>query len=112
MEHRKDLKENQATIQIGDTLSIYEVAATHKKLLQSLSEKETVNIDLSNTNSCDLAGIQLLLAAIKTGEEKGKRITISKISEAIEETARLAGVQQDLLNDIHGGDNVKDNHDS
>lgn len=112
MEHRKDTKKNQATIDIDGALSIYEVAAIHKKLLQLLSEKATVNIDLGNVNSCDIAGIQLLLAAIKTGEEKGKRITILKVSEAIQETVRLVGVQQDILDGIIGGYNVKDNHNS
>ena len=103
MELREDSKENGTIIKINDVLTIYEVAAIHKKLLQSFSENTTVNIDLSNVTFCDVAGIQLLFAAIKTGEKEEKEITISKVSETVRKTARLAGVQQDILNGIDGG---------
>lgn len=103
MASKKGSKKNQVTIKIDGSMSIYDVAGIHKKILTSFTENTTVNIDLSEVNSCDVAGIQLLLSAIKTGKESGNRIILSDISETIQQTARLVGVQQDMLCGSNGG---------
>lgn len=110
MTETKRSKEEQGTIKLGGTISIYEVAGIHKKLLRSLEENPTVRLDLAGVSSCDTAGIQLLLAAGKTGEEQGKRVILSNSPEAVREAARRIGVEPDISQEIHGGYNVKDNH--
>lgn len=103
MSQDKGSNEKQVTISISDSMSIYEATDIHKKLLNSLAEETTINIDLSEVKSCDVVGIQLLLSVIKTGKVKGKQITISNVSEAIQETSRLIGVPQEILYGFIGG---------
>ena len=102
MEHGKESKNNN-TIKLNGTISIYEAADIHKRILQSFTENNTVSIDLSDVDTCDAAGMQLLFSAIKAGEEKGNQIIITQASEAFQETARLIGLQQELFNSSNGG---------
>jgi anti-anti-sigma factor len=92
-------KDNQDMLKISDTISIYEVSKIHEKLIESLTEKTTLHIDLGGVNSCDLTCIQLLLTLKKTCKKRGKYLVISNISKSILETARLAGVQENMLLD-------------
>lgn len=103
MAQAKISKENRGTIKLSGAISIYEVAGIHTKLLRSLEEEATVNLDLGDVSSCDAAGIQLLFATGKTGEEEGKRVTISKTSKAVQEAARLVGIEPDMFHGVHGG---------
>ena len=97
MKNSKESKKENNTIKISGAISIYEAADIHKQLLQSFIEKDIINLDLDEVNSCDVTGIQLLFSAIRTSEEEGKKINILKVSETIKETVRLIGVQADRL---------------
>ncbi len=99
----KKMKTKDNTIKISGHLSIYEAADIQNKLLHSLAENNAIDIDLGDVDSCDVAGIQLLISAIKTGEKEEKQITISNISETFQETTRLVGLQQKIFFSSNGG---------
>ncbi|MGD9162362.1 MAG: STAS domain-containing protein [Desulfobacteraceae bacterium] len=104
MGHIKKSKENNNTIKINGPLSIYEAVDIHKKLLHSLAENNKINIDLGDVDSCDVAGLQLLISAIKTGEKEEKQITISNVSETFQKTAKLVGLQYEIFIGSNGED--------
>ena len=99
----KKVSKKDNTIKVSGPLTIYEASDIHKELLHSLAENNTINIDLGDVDSCDVAGIQLLISAIKTGEKEEKQITISNIPETFQTTASFAGLQYEIFNGNNGG---------
>lgn len=74
-------------------LNIKVIDSFHKELYWELSNDVSTIINLENVEQIDLAGLQLLVAAKRTYPQ----ITIKSISEEIEETILLCGLDGLLL---------------
>ena len=71
-------KGSSCNVLIEDNMTIYEAAEQKTQLLEALKKvkkKEQIEIDLSNVNEMDTAGIQVLLL-LKQTAEKGKKIVL------------------------------------
>ena len=65
-----------------DCMTIYEAAQQKVALLQILNEHTHMDIDLSNVNEMDTAGLQILLLLKRTAEKTGKTLRLVAQSPA------------------------------
>lgn len=72
-------------IELDNSLSIFDIASLHKKLLEAYSNSDQMEVDLHNVTSCDTAGIQLLYSLRKSSIEDGKELTVINPSGAVKE---------------------------
>ena len=68
-------------------------------LLRLLDEADVAQFDLSGIDDCDTAGVQLLISAGKTAEEKNKRLVLKNPAPPIHKAARRLGI--DLAATFH-----------
>ena len=57
-----------------DSMTIYEAEKQKAALLDALRSHEHIEMDLSNVNEMDTAGLQLLLLVKQTAEKTGKSV--------------------------------------
>jgi anti-anti-sigma regulatory factor len=72
-------------IETGDSLTVFNATALHEIIVEAYRTSDTVELDLSNINSCDTAGIQMLYSLKKSSIRDGKNIIIKHISGAVED---------------------------
>ncbi len=65
-----------------------------------------ISIDAGKVERIGLAGIQLLLSALRTGAEGATEIRLIAASRAVEEAARVCGVPDRLLGELIAGAEV------
>ncbi len=74
---------NGIQLTIEGELTIYEVADLRMRLLESFSENQPIELDLTRVEECDASGVQLLCSAKLTAEQTGKNYTVSSTSDAV-----------------------------
>jgi anti-anti-sigma factor len=67
-------------LRIEGELTIYQVADLKPSLLAELDQYSALEIDLSAVTEIDTAGFQLLMAAKKSAESRGKKLILSRHS--------------------------------
>ena len=85
-------KEGKRILKFGDKLTIYQVSDIQKGLLGSLSEKLDLELDLSEVEECDTAGIQILLSLMKSASSMKIDLSFENISNAVKGTAIHLGL--------------------
>ena len=78
-------KDSSCNVLIEDNMTIYEAAEQKTQLLEALKKvkkKEQIEIDLSNVNEMDTAGIQVLLLLKQTAEKENKIVLLVAHSPA------------------------------
>lgn len=73
-----EIKDENCNVLIEDNMTIYEAVEQKKRLLKALKKikkNHQMEIDLSNVNEMDTAGIQVLLL-LKQTAETGKKIIL------------------------------------
>ena len=68
-----------------DELTIYEVEALHKELLEEF-KKDEVSIDMSGVNKVDMSVIQLFVSLQKSCNEVEKHFELTDVSEEVRDT--------------------------
>ena len=68
-------------------------------LVKSLSEmvesdRNSIQLDLSNVETIDTAGIQLLASCRNTALARGKTFSISSMSDSVRDALQLTGLQE------------------
>ena len=58
------------------------------------SDRNSIQIDLSNVESIDTAGIQLLASCRNSALARGKSFSIALMSETVREALQITGLQQ------------------
>ena len=58
------------------------------------SDRNSIQIDLSNVESIDTAGIQLLASCRNSALARGKSFSIALMSEPVREALQITGLQQ------------------
>lgn len=92
MPSKKKETNKVALFKIEGALSVYEVGSLRDELLGYLIENDGVELDLSDVNECDVAGIQFILSAQRTFDIAGKKLTLCGVSQAVKETAVRTGI--------------------
>ena len=84
-------------IKVKGNCVIQELEPLQKIMLDTIeSERSSVQIDLSEVEAIDTAGIQLLIVCRINALEKGKTIQITSVSETVKEALKLTGLESVL----------------
>lgn len=68
------------------------LGSQHDQLLKVLEDGVPIDVDLSEVSRIDTAGLQLLMCFILEAQRRGVRVVMSRVSEAVMQSARSAGV--------------------
>lgn len=78
-----------------DSLTIYNAVESKKKIIDSIEKYDCIDLDLSDVEEIDTAGLQLILLAVKTAAEEGRpirKITHSPATFELVNTLNLLGL--------------------
>jgi len=81
-----------APMRLAGALEIHCIEAARDALLNHVERRQSLELDLSGVESCDAAGLQLLLAARVSARVLGKAFAICASAPAVEECGRRLGV--------------------
>lgn len=82
----KNKQVKNGKLEIGNSLSIFDAAMLHEKIIEVYKNSDVVEIDLKDITNCDTAGIQLLYSLKKSSLNDGKELNILNPSSAVEDT--------------------------
>jgi len=85
--------EGTIRLKVEGSLSIYEVVALRKEFLACLESESAFEIDLSNVSNCDTAGLQILIAARKTADQRKRGFCINHAPQIVVKTLQDVGLQ-------------------
>lgn len=86
---RKDAARPAQTLRIEGEMTIYQAAEIKQTLLAALVQHDALDIDLSAVTEIDTAGLQLLVAAKKSAQDRQKELHLTAHSEAVVEAFEL-----------------------
>ena len=84
--------EDQDTIALAGPVTIYEVVGVRERLATALAEGRRPRVDLHDAGPWDLAGLQLLIALIRSGHEHDVTIRLARVPAVCEEAALRFGL--------------------
>ena len=84
---------DSSTICAAGDLDIYNVEATRERLLDHLADKAGLELDLAGVETCDAAGLQLLVSARRSAVAGGKLFRILNPAPAVKQCGELLGVK-------------------
>ncbi len=100
---RKQIENNRKiTLILEGNLSIYEACALRERVISSLRDAGTLELDLTDIRECDTSGLQILCSAKKTADKKGGRIVITGIPRVVEDAMMKTGITHEMI-DHDGG---------
>jgi anti-anti-sigma regulatory factor len=85
-----------AGFDLGEVLTIVEVAEMHQQLIQLLDAGGGVELNAADTENIDGAGLQLLAAFIKDAKNRGVPVSWGKSSDVVREAAGQVGLTEAL----------------
>nr|WP_319493399.1 STAS domain-containing protein [uncultured Desulfobacter sp.] len=80
-------------MKIEGALSAYEVGELKEHLLTTISNYQSIVLDINDVTECDTLGIQLLLSACKTAEKLKKIFKITGDSQPIQDAIIGMGLE-------------------
>jgi anti-anti-sigma factor len=86
------LQKETHTIQLTGDLDIYNVETTRDALAALLADGQGLDLDLSGVESCDAAGVQLLLAARRSALAAAKTFSVRTSAPAVTKCGELIGL--------------------
>lgn len=89
------------TMSLGNELTVAKVEAFYIQSLQLLSEDGGLEIEMSDLQVVDAAGVQFLLALSLTAQQSGFLLKMSAPSPALIETVDVLGLSSELAQIIH-----------
>ena len=84
--------DTSGTFRLEGTLDIYSAENLRNTLADCLAGSDTITLDLGGVETCDTAGIQLLLAARVSASEQKKSVQFRDIPESIATCCRRLGL--------------------
>ncbi len=73
-------------------VTVYEVGTVRETLRDALADGKPVRIDLSDSGPWDVAGLQLLIACVKSGGERGQAVHVVNPPRVCAEMAERSGL--------------------
>jgi ABC-type transporter Mla MlaB component len=80
------------TITVEGPATIYEAAALRETLREALAQGTDLRIDLGESGRWDLAGLQLLISAVNTGQSQGRTVRFLRVPKVCAEIADRSGL--------------------
>jgi ABC-type transporter Mla MlaB component len=80
------------TVSVKGPATIYEASALRDTLREALIEGKNLRIDLADTGKWDLAGIQVLVSCVNTGERQGQTVRLTGVPKVCAEIASRSGL--------------------
>jgi ABC-type transporter Mla MlaB component len=80
------------TVSLVGPVTVYESSEVREKLRAAVGDGTSVRIDLGDSGPWDIAGLQLLIAAVATGTRTGIPVRLSHIPGVCREVAERAGL--------------------
>jgi len=80
------------TIALEGPATIYEALALRVRLREAMAEGKDLRIDLGQSGRWDLAGLQLLISCVKTGQSKGRIVRLLRVPKVCAEIADRSGL--------------------
>ena len=99
MKLTKEKNKSHCLIHIEGALTLYENKMLKDEFLKVIQSFSSVDLDLSLVDKCDLAALQVLFSLHKTMKEKGKSLSLIKVSPEVKESiekAYLGGLKEIL----------------
>jgi ABC-type transporter Mla MlaB component len=84
----------EKTILLTGSVTVYEVATIRETLRDALAEGNPVRIDLSDSGPWDVAGLQLLISCVKSGEERSQVVHVVNAPRVCAEMAERSGLSE------------------
>ena len=73
-------------------VTLYEAAAVRETLRIALAEEKPLRLDLSDSGPWDIAGLQLLIACVKSGRLRGQEVRIVNVPRPCSDLAQRYGL--------------------
>jgi len=80
------------TIALEGAATIYEASALRETLREALADGKDLRIDLGESGRWDLAGLQLLISTVKTGQSHGRTVRLLRVPKVCAEIADRSGL--------------------
>jgi ABC-type transporter Mla MlaB component len=80
------------TLALEGPATIYEATALRDTLREALAEGTDLRIDLGESGKWDLAGLQLLISCVRTGQSQGQAVRLARIPRVCVEVAERSGL--------------------
>lgn len=87
-----------STVVLSGPATLYESSELRETLLAALGEGKDLVLDLETSGPWDLSGLQLLIAAVVSGEQSGSSVRLANVPGVCVEIAERSG----LLDWLHG----------
>jgi ABC-type transporter Mla MlaB component len=84
----------EKTIRLAGPITLYEVAAVRQTLRAALVEGRPLRIDLKDSGPWDLAGLQLLIACVRSGQNTDQSVRLVNIPRGFTDLAERSGLSQ------------------
>lgn len=85
------------TLRLAGDLDIYHVEAAREALLAGLTTRPSLELDLSGVETCDAAGLQLLIATQRSAVAAGKSFSLVTPAPAVDQCRELLGLPPQTL---------------
>jgi ABC-type transporter Mla MlaB component len=82
----------EKTIQLTGPITLYEVATVRATLRDALVEGRPLRIDLKDSGPWDLAGLQLLIACVRSGRSQAQVVRLAHIPRGCSDLAERSGL--------------------
>jgi anti-anti-sigma factor len=86
-----DKKQQAGELVVSGAVTVSQVGELQALLLEALSQAPLVQVDLSQVEEIDVAGIQLLCAAHRLAGKNGRRLEVKNIGARVRQLIRNAG---------------------
>ncbi len=84
--------DTSGTFRLEGTLDIYSAERLQNTLADCLASSDTVTLDLGGVETCDTAGIQLLLSARVSASEQKKSVKFRDVPESVATSSPRLGL--------------------
>ncbi|HXE15066.1 MAG TPA: STAS domain-containing protein [Bryobacteraceae bacterium] len=90
------MPEHPVPFPIGGSIDIYNAGQLRSTLEEHIQSQEEVIVDLAETDSVDVVGLQLLYSARKTAAKSGKVFTVINVPACLVGLQKTLGLPEDL----------------
>ncbi len=73
-------------------VTLYEVAAVRETLRTLLAEGKPLRLDLSDSGPWDIAGLQLLISCVRSGQSRSQEVRVFNAPRACADLAERSGL--------------------
>lgn len=80
------------TVSLSGPVTLYESSEVRDTLLAALEEGKDLRIDLEASGPWDIAGMQLLIATVASGQKAGRNVRFVQVPGVCREVAERSGL--------------------